>query len=117
MTDTSTELELARNADLVPQADWDMDRYIEVGRRVEQYRAATAWILGDLACGVETHYGAGELVRYANAIGVEYETLKAYRTAARAWEPGIRIPDLPWTVHQVLASQPDRAELISRPEG
>ncbi len=66
--------------------------------------------------GVETHYGARELARYADAVGVEYETLKAYRTVARAWESGIRIPDLPSTVHQALAGQDDRAERIRRPE-
>jgi hypothetical protein len=68
----------------------DWDDLVRLGTAVISLRN---WVLGDLACAVETRYGENNLGRYAAEIGVEYKTLLNYRT---------------------LAAQPDRAELTQR---
>lgn len=78
--------------------------------------AKSQWTLGDLASKVETHYGEESLQQYADDIGVEYNALKGYRTVARAYELGTRIPDVAWSVHRILAGQDDRTELIQDTE-
>src|SRR5690606_37432214 len=70
------------------------------------------WVLGDLALEVETTYGGGQLQEYADAIGVELKTLEKFRMVARAYELEKRFSNLPWSLHLVFASQPDRHELI-----
>jgi hypothetical protein len=59
--------------------------------------------------------GIGEANQaYADAIGVEYETLDTYRKVAAAWPRGERSPHVSWIVHKVFISRPDRAELIGQ---
>ncbi len=74
--------------------------------------AKSQWTLGDLASKVEIAYGEGKLQEYAEDIGVDYRTLLDYRTVARAYEKSER-SELPWSVHRVLASQDDRAALVT----
>ncbi len=70
------------------------------------------WELGDLALEVETSYGEGELTKFAGDIDVSYDSLKHYRHVASRFESGIRMPDLPWSIHAIFAAQDDRAELV-----
>lgn len=77
--------------------------------------ASLQWTLGDLACEVETTYGDHTLQEYAEAIGVPYKSLLAYRTVAQAFPEGSRNLEISWSVHQVLASQDDRSMIMKWP--
>lgn len=109
MTGTSTELALPE-ASLAITGDWSYEDCVEAARRAEDLagRAASwrCWYLGDLAAKVETSYAAHSLDEFARDIGVPAETVRAYRSVARAFESGRRLPNLPWSVYQALAGQP-----------
>jgi hypothetical protein len=63
---------------------------------------------------VVTVYGQGDLQRYAEAVGVEYETLKQYRSVASAFrESGRRLPNLSWSHHQAVAALDDPAPVLA----
>src|SRR5690606_39211240 len=88
------------------------DALVERGRVAAQ----SQWVLGDLALEVETVYGERRLQEYADAISVEYGSIRRYRDVSKAYESAKRFADVPWSVHMVLAGQPDRHELLkSRP--
>lgn len=81
------------------------------------------WVLGDLALqripiqdhseGDYRHTGVDEqLEELANALGVKFKSLRAYRGIAKAWPEEHRRYDLAWTVHAVLRVFPNRFELI-----
>src|SRR5690606_28577855 len=91
-----------------PDTENQWDALVERGRVAAQ----SQWVLGDLALEVETTYGGGQLQEYADAIGVEYDQLRKYRMVSATYENGVRTPNVPWSVHMILASQPDRHELI-----
>lgn len=77
----------------------------------QEVQSRSAWVLGDLAASVDTRYGESTLARYADDIGVAYESLKQYRRVAIAFpEKGGR---LPFSAAQALAAQPDRLELAA----
>lgn len=61
-------------------------------------------------------YDGRELVRYADAIGVEYDTLRRYRDVARAYESANRFANLSWSHHLVAAAQEDRLEWLKAAE-
>jgi hypothetical protein len=68
------------------------------------------WLLGDYACSVAKSYGDHKLQDYADAIGIAYETLRRYRTVAKAIESGRRRPDLSFSHHaEVAVLEPDGA--------
>jgi hypothetical protein len=78
-----------------------------------QHLSRNNWRIGEIADRVEAKYGEQTLQHLAEDSGIDYEQLKNCRTVWRAWpELGERSPDLPWSVHRVFASQPDRRELI-----
>lgn len=89
---------------------------MEYEEAVKQGREAarSQWTLGDLALTIETEYGEGTLQQFADDIGVEYRTLDDYRRVAAAYEIPERSGNLPWSVHQIFASQEDRAKLVRR---
>jgi len=70
------------------------------------------WRLGDLAAEVEKSYSESSLAAYAVEIGVNFATLESYRTIAAAYPQKSRRLDFSWSVHQALAAQPDRLELV-----
>lgn len=49
------------------------------------------------------------LAKYAEAIGVPFNTLLTYRRVAVAWPANSRLLAVAWRVHQRLAGEPDRA--------
>jgi hypothetical protein len=61
--------------------------------------------------------GYSELRRYAKAVDRAFETLRDYRKVVAAWPDGARAPSVAWSVHRELLTQPDRFQLIKRPEG
>jgi hypothetical protein len=88
---------------------WSYDDFVRAGREVA---SRSAWLYGDLACGVETSYGEGTLAKYAVDIGVGYDVLREYRRIASAFPQNERALAFSFGVHQALASQPDRLELL-----
>jgi hypothetical protein len=91
----------------------DYPAMVAAGQMAARAEQAAQWVLGDLACHLETHYSAHSLRKYAAEIGVEYETLKDYRRVAAAFpEKGDRSP-FSWTVCRILASHPQHHHLIT----
>jgi hypothetical protein len=66
--------------------------------------------LGELADGLEPRYGEATLLQFAADIGIDYETLKTYRTTYRAWrdEPG---RPASFSVARALNRHPDKYEV------
>lgn len=81
----------------------------------------TRFELGDCALAVEALKNGhkkdgswGRLAEYAESIGIAFETLRQYRAVSAAYDEGMRNTFIPWTVHQKLMGEPDRAELVQR---
>lgn len=89
---------------------------VRQGIAARQRRDGAQWDLGDLAATVETAYGAADLERYADEIGVDYDTLRDYRRVAVAFENGDRSPNLSWLHHRVLAARDDRRKWLAKAE-
>lgn len=75
------------------------------------------WFLGDAALEIapmgtdSAHNGAeANLQQYADEIGVEFHSIRVYRTVAAAWAPDNRVSGTSWKVHQQLLSRPDLIE-------
>jgi len=65
----------------------------------------------DLACEVDCDYGEHSLERYADEIGVEYNTLRDYRTTSLAYPENAGRP-ANYGLARTLRAQPDRAKLV-----
>jgi hypothetical protein len=74
------------------------------------------WYRGDIALAVQVTYGGGELAEFAQRVRVATGTLEEYRRVAAAWPGKSRRIDISWSVHQILATQDDRAELLASRE-
>lgn len=74
------------------------------------------WFIGDLACLVETHYGDHSLESFADDIGVEYGTLRTYKSVARAF-PAQNVARATncWTVYRVLLGHTNRQVVAQTP--
>jgi hypothetical protein len=84
--------------------------YVDEWQRVD---SAARWLKGDLLAELVTSYGDGTLARFADEVETPLNTCQELRRVAEAYPEKSRRIELPWSVHQVLASQPDRAELIT----
>jgi hypothetical protein len=82
------------------------------GIEARRTRDGAQWRLGDLALEVETTYGGHELERYAEDVGVEYNTLRDYRDTAKAYGIDERSSNLSWSHHRAVRSQSDRQDWI-----
>jgi hypothetical protein len=91
---------------------WAYEDLVRTWRDVENFGQ---WVKGDLALLIMTKYGDQTLKKFATDVDVTLATLESYRTVAAAWPQKSRRLDIPWSVHQVLASQPDREELLANP--
>jgi protein gp37 len=100
------------NAANLPAArdGWEYEDYVRAWRELE---SRSAWWKGDLALAVETSYGEHTLERYATDVGTDYGALKTLRAVSRAWPEKVRRLNISWSVHQALAAQADRAELVA----
>lgn len=84
--------------------------------RLGREAAKSQWVLGDLALEQcqDSKYGEATLESFAEAIGVEYNSLRQYRTVSEAYpQIATRVANL-WTVYRDLASQEDRHELVKK---
>lgn len=99
--------------------DQELDDIAAYAEYVRQGREAanSQWTLGDLAIQVQTTYGDHTLEKYADDIGVEYNTLRNYRYVSGQYQNARRRANLPWTVHATFAAQEDRIELIKANAG
>lgn len=87
---------------------------VDEGRRIESGRN---WALGDLALEVQTAYGEQTLERFADEVGVPYESLRDYRFVASRYESALRNAHLAWSVYKTFAPLDDRHDVIgSRPQ-
>jgi hypothetical protein len=87
---------------------------VQEGISARRDRDGAQWRLGDLALEVETSYGGGELERYAEEIGLEYDTLRRYRDVSRAYVFATRVANLSFSHHRQVAARPDRLEWLQR---
>jgi predicted subunit of tRNA(5-methylaminomethyl-2-thiouridylate) methyltransferase len=81
---------------------------IEARRRKD----SAQWELGDLSLKVASNYGEHTLEDYAAGIGVEYNSLRQYRTVAAAYRNDERSSFLSWSHHLKIADRDDRLEWL-----
>ncbi|MGW3464557.1 DUF6192 family protein [Streptomyces olivaceoviridis] len=64
----------------------------------------------------EGDHGVEESLRlFADEIGLSFYTVRTHRWVAAQWPAEHRQPGVSWEVHRILASVPDRFELIGNP--
>lgn len=111
-----------------PRGASDYLALVAAGRAAREQADGVHWTEGDLALQIEVlrpedrprdpetgkiiEGQVGQIRRYAEDIGVEYDTLKKYRATAEAWPPETRAPSVSWAIHRTLNAQPDRFDLI-----
>ena len=83
------------------------DEHVREGIEARQQRDGAQWRLGDLAASVETTYGEQSLQKYAEEIGVEFNTLREYRRVANEFGNATRVANLSWTHHREVAALDD----------
>jgi hypothetical protein len=83
------------------------DQLVAAGKKAVEKESDAKWELGDLALEVApmgddaAHNGALETMdEYAEAVGVEFETLRQYRSVAHEWPRGTRVPGASWSAHR-----------------
>jgi hypothetical protein len=85
---------------------------------VQDHPQLSQWAYGDVAASLGSlrarpAKGERRLQQFARLAGVPYQTMLAWRHVALCYPPEHRRADVSWSVFQVLASQPDRLELVS----
>jgi 16S rRNA G966 N2-methylase RsmD len=92
------------------QTDW-----LEFGCRLVKVNEATQWVLGDWwAFGAERDYGDGEAI--AEALGVDYGTLRNAGRVSRAFELSRRRDNLLYSHHVEVARREDADDWLDRAE-
>lgn len=92
--------------------------YLHRARRAVRSKSVSNFELGDILNEMldGKPRGSGEITRikalFARQIRVKEMTLAKYLYVSRAWPEEMRRPDVPWTVHETLAAQPNRFQLI-----
>jgi hypothetical protein len=92
----------------------DWETLIFEGMEARQTKDKAQWKLGDLALQVDTAYGGHTLETYAEQIGIEYNTLRQYRTVAAAYQNDERSSFLSWSHHLKIADRDDRLGWLKR---
>lgn len=69
----------------------DYEILCEQGRLAAEEMDKGRFVVGDLACEVETRYGAHLIDDFAREINVGKSSVKAYRTVCRFYEPSTRV--------------------------
>ncbi len=82
---------------------WDDD--VAEGIALRLSGDGVQWGLGSLALRCDVRYGERNLQKFADAIGVAYDTLVDYRSVARAFP--LRTGDLPYHVYRALSRLPE----------
>lgn len=74
--------------------------------------------LGDLsldAVPLNDPFAGRRLSNYAKAVGLTPKAMSQYRRVAAAWPAGRRSREASWSVHAILASHPDRFNIVKHP--
>ena len=87
------------------------DDAVVEGRKLVSSMKDNQFELGRIAGRVEPKYGEQTLERLAEEIGIDYGTLKSYRTADRAWQD-IPVRPKSFSVAKALNRHPNRADII-----
>jgi hypothetical protein len=74
---------------------------------------AANWAVGDLALTVQSVYGASTVKQFAVDLDLAPGTVYDFRKVAEQYPADIR-GVASWTVHQILGTQDDRAELVQQ---
>lgn len=69
----------------------DYQEICEQGRIAAQHMDKGRWIIGDLACLVETSYAGHDIDDFAREVNIGKASAKAYRTVCRFYEPARRV--------------------------
>jgi hypothetical protein len=87
------------------------DEAVEEGRNLVSMMKENQFELGRIANQIEPKYGEETLGLFAEEIGIDYGTLKSYRTTYRAWKD---MPARPagFSVAKALNQHPNRADII-----
>lgn len=110
-----TEIEKVNSAtpEIVDDPAFTLDDYARLWREVD---SRANWVKGEIAARVVTRYGENTLAEFAEKTGESVTSLRAYRTVRQKWDENSRRLEISWSVHQALASQEDRADLIASQE-
>jgi hypothetical protein len=90
-------------------------QWLKIGKEIAGFDRSMQWIIGDWwAYGADRKYGDGEAL--AEAVGLDYGTLRTYAGVSRAYELSIRIDNLSHLHHRIVAGRDDRGEWLERAE-
>lgn len=89
------------------------NRAVAKGRTAIASQGKFNWVIGDLALTVASVYGDGTVKQFADDLDVAPGTVYDFRKVAEKYAPADR-GVASWTVHQILAGQDDRAELVKQ---
>lgn len=97
---------------LPDEVGWD--ELVRLGKLMDSF---SRWVVGDIAILIagQASYGDNAVERYADAIGMEYSTIRGYKMVSKAFPPeSVARTTHPWSVYKELKDQPDRKKLIER---
>ena len=98
-----------------PTAEMSSEQWLEIGKEIAGFDRSMQWIIGDWwAYGADRKYGDGEAL--AEAVGLDYKTLRTYAGVSRAFELSRRMDNLSHGHHQVVVGRDDRDEWLQRAE-
>jgi hypothetical protein len=91
----------------------DWEEAVTEGIEARKSQDKAQWKLGDLACALVTTYGGRTLAKYAEEIGVEFNTLQEYRRVAGTFEKSTRVDNLTWSHHRTAAAWNNPGQWLS----
>lgn len=96
-----------------PTGEMSSEQWLELGQQLATVDRSMQWIIGDWwAYGAERKYGDGEEV--AEAVGLDYKTVRTYAGVSRSFELSTRVDNLSHRHHMVLVGRDDRQEWLKR---
>lgn len=98
-----------------PAGEMSSEQWLELGQQLVAVDRSMQWIIGDWwAYGADRKYGDGEAL--AEAIGIDYGTVRVYASIARSYEMLTRVNNLSFKHHRIVAGRDDRAAWLNRAE-
>jgi hypothetical protein len=94
-----------------PEEQIPYDEAVERGRNLVLVMKDSLFELGRITDRLEPKYGDSTLQRFAEEIGIDYGTLKSYRTTHKAWKDKSVRPKS-FSVAKALNPHPRKAEII-----
>jgi hypothetical protein len=94
------------------QLDWE-EAVLE-WEETDKLEAQVQWRRGDIALALKPVYGEHTLDKFAETVGVDYDTIHRYRQVAKAYEYPTRIGNLSWSHHQCICIRENRLEWLQK---